>query len=102
MKRFLPLFVATIFLTSHFFVLAQDLDLIIRGGSLIDGSGSPAAKADIGIKDDRIVFVGSSADKKPGVKSTQLTSSSRQASSIPTPTQRGTSPTPNETTTKRI
>ena len=33
-------------------------------GGLIDGSGSPAAKADIGIKDDRIVFVGSSAGRK--------------------------------------
>lgn len=49
-------------LTSHSF--AQDLDLIIRGGSLIDGSGSPATKADIGIKGDRIVFVGDSAGRK--------------------------------------
>ncbi len=43
---------------------AQDLDLIIRGGSLIDGSGSPAIKADIGITGDRIVFIGSSAGRK--------------------------------------
>jgi N-acyl-D-aspartate/D-glutamate deacylase len=43
---------------------AQDLDLIIRGGSLIDGSGSPATKTDIGIKGDRIVFVGPSAGRK--------------------------------------
>jgi N-acyl-D-aspartate/D-glutamate deacylase len=43
---------------------AQDLDLIIRGGSLIDGSGSPATKADIGIEGDRIVFVGPSAGRK--------------------------------------
>lgn len=65
MKRSLPfLLVAIILLTAHPFVPAQDLDLIIRGGSLIDGSGSPAAKADIGIKDDRIVFVGSSVGKR--------------------------------------
>jgi N-acyl-D-amino-acid deacylase len=43
---------------------AQDLDLIIRGGSLVDGSGSVAVKADIGIAGDRIVFVGSSKGRK--------------------------------------
>jgi N-acyl-D-amino-acid deacylase len=43
---------------------AQPVDLIIRGGSVIDGSGSPAIRADIGITGDRIVFVGSSAGKK--------------------------------------
>src|SRR5216683_8280484 len=53
---------ATTLLASQSF--AQDLDLIIRGGSLIDGSGSPAIKADIGITGDRIVFIGSSAGRK--------------------------------------
>ncbi len=37
---------------------AQQLDLILRNGSLIDGSGAPAIRADIGISGDRIVFVG--------------------------------------------
>lgn len=65
MKRLLTLALAA----STLFVLhpsasAQELDLIIRGGSLIDGSGSPAKKADIGIQGDRIAFVGSSAGKK--------------------------------------
>jgi N-acyl-D-aspartate/D-glutamate deacylase len=65
LKGSLPvLLTAVILLTSHSIVLAQDLDLIIRGGSLIDGSGSPATKADIGIKGDHIIFVGSSADRK--------------------------------------
>jgi N-acyl-D-amino-acid deacylase len=45
-------------------VVAQNLDLIIRGGSLIDGSGSPSIKGDIGIQGDRIVFVGSSVGRK--------------------------------------
>jgi N-acyl-D-amino-acid deacylase len=59
LKRSLPLVVAAIILlSSHSFGFAQDLDLIIRGGSLIDGSGSAATRADIGIKGDRIVFVG--------------------------------------------
>jgi N-acyl-D-amino-acid deacylase len=55
---------AIILLSSHSFGFAQDLDLIIRGGSLIDGSGSPSAKADIGIKGDRIVFVGAGTGRK--------------------------------------
>jgi len=65
MKRsFILMLAASTLLISHSFAQAQDLDLIIRGGSLIDGSGSRAVKADIGIKGDRTVFVGSSAGKK--------------------------------------
>lgn len=37
---------------------AQELDLIVRGGTVVDGSGSPGKLTDIGIKGDRIVFVG--------------------------------------------
>lgn len=40
---------------------ASKLDLLIRGGSVIDGTGADAIKADVGIVDDRIVFVGDSA-----------------------------------------
>ena len=43
---------------------AQPVDLILRGGSVIDGSGSPAIKADVGITEDRIVFVGPSAGRR--------------------------------------
>ena len=63
MKRFLSLVLAgSAILVPHAF--AQNLDLIIRGGSLMDGSGSPATKADIGIQGNRIVFVGNSAGRK--------------------------------------
>ena len=55
---------ATTLLAPQSLLIAQNLDLIIRGGSLIDGSGSPAKKADIGIAGDRIVFIGSSAGRK--------------------------------------
>ena len=34
------------------------LDLIIRNGTVIDGTGSPKFKADIGIKDDLIIAIG--------------------------------------------
>jgi N-acyl-D-aspartate/D-glutamate deacylase len=34
------------------------LDLVIRGGSVIDGTGGPARTADVGISGDRIVEVG--------------------------------------------
>ena len=34
------------------------LDIIIKGGYVIDGSGSQRQKADVGIRDDRIVAVG--------------------------------------------
>jgi len=35
-----------------------DFDLVIRGGTVFDGSGSPGVVADIGIRDDRIVAIG--------------------------------------------
>jgi N-acyl-D-aspartate/D-glutamate deacylase len=34
------------------------LDLIIRGGDLVDGSGGPRRRADIGVQGDRIVAIG--------------------------------------------
>ncbi len=38
------------------------LDLIIRGGEVVDGTGSPRRRADVGIQGDRIVAVGSLDD----------------------------------------
>jgi N-acyl-D-amino-acid deacylase len=37
---------------------AADFDLILRGGTLYDGSGGPAQVADIGIRGDRIAALG--------------------------------------------
>jgi N-acyl-D-amino-acid deacylase len=45
-------------------VHAQDLDLILHNGTVIDGSGSPSIHTDVGIAGDRIAFVGSSAGRK--------------------------------------
>jgi N-acyl-D-amino-acid deacylase len=39
----------------------QQVDLLIRGGSIIDGTGSPARIADVGVRGDRITFIGNAA-----------------------------------------
>jgi N-acyl-D-aspartate/D-glutamate deacylase len=36
----------------------QRVDVLIRGGTVIDGTGSPARRADVGITGDRITFLG--------------------------------------------
>ena len=38
--------------------LAQDADVVIRGGTVLDGTGAEASRADVAIRDGRIVGVG--------------------------------------------
>jgi N-acyl-D-amino-acid deacylase len=38
-------------------LVAQNLDILIRNGSVLDGSGSPAQRVDIGIRADRVVLI---------------------------------------------
>ena len=40
---------------------APEYDLVIRNGDLVDGTGSPARRADVAIKGDRIVAVGTAS-----------------------------------------
>ena len=46
-----------------FSAAGQDLDIAIRHAMVIDGSGSAAQSVDVGIKGDRIAFVGPHAPK---------------------------------------
>ena len=34
------------------------LDVVIKGGTIVDGTGGPSQQADLGIRDGRIVAVG--------------------------------------------
>jgi N-acyl-D-aspartate/D-glutamate deacylase len=43
-------------------VTAQDLDLVIRGGRIVDGTGNPSFLGDLGIRNDRIVAMGHLGD----------------------------------------
>ncbi len=45
---------------------AQNLDVVIRGGRILDGSGNPAFNADVGIRGDEIVRVGDLSDATAG------------------------------------
>jgi N-acyl-D-amino-acid deacylase len=47
----------------------QQVDVLIRGGSVIDGSGSAGRTADVGIRGDKITFVGdATASRVTGTK----------------------------------
>jgi N-acyl-D-amino-acid deacylase len=39
----------------------QQVDVLIRGGTVVDGTGAAARRADVGIRGDRIAFIGDAA-----------------------------------------
>ncbi len=60
-RRFAPsalLLCSSMLLSASVAAETPTYDLIIRGGTLYDGSGQPPAVGDVAIKDDRIVAVG--------------------------------------------
>ncbi len=42
----------------------QNVDILIRGGTIVDGTGSPQRAGDVGIRGDRITFIGNAAASK--------------------------------------
>jgi N-acyl-D-amino-acid deacylase len=63
--RRIPWLVLTAALVSACGTSEQRFDLIVRGGQLIDGSGQPPQRADVGIIGDRIARIGD-LSKEPG------------------------------------
>ena len=52
----------------------QQVDVLIRGGSVVDGSGSAPRRADVGVRGDRITFVGDAgASRVTGTKTIDAT-----------------------------
>ena len=42
----------------------EDVDLLLRSGTLVDGTGAPARVADLAVRGDRIVFIGDASTAK--------------------------------------
>lgn len=55
---------AAFLLAAPVFAQAQHVDLLLVGGTVVDGSGGRPRKLDVGIRGDRIVFVGKAAKTK--------------------------------------
>ncbi len=46
------------------------LDVIIRGGEVVDGTGAPRRRADVGVQGDRVVKIGEISDESARLSST--------------------------------
>jgi N-acyl-D-aspartate/D-glutamate deacylase len=48
--------------------MGPEFDILVSGGTLVDGTGAPPRLADIGIKGDRIVAIGTLTDRTAAVR----------------------------------
>jgi N-acyl-D-aspartate/D-glutamate deacylase len=48
-------------LAAHSLSAQQHVDVLIKGGTLVDGTGAAARQADLGVTGDRVTFVGNAA-----------------------------------------
>jgi N-acyl-D-aspartate/D-glutamate deacylase len=60
----MPLLLPLLLLGSAPAQRADSVDVVVKGGTVYDGSGGPARRVDIGLRGDRIVFVGDAARAK--------------------------------------
>ena len=58
MKKFIPFFLSTIILLFCTSLNSEKYDYIIKNGKIVDGTGNPWYKADIGITDGIISEIG--------------------------------------------
>ena len=65
--------------------MAKEFDLVVRGGTIADGTGAALHEADIAVKDGKIAAVGK-APAAPPRRSTPRACWSRRASSTSTRT----------------
>ena len=68
--RFPISLVALLVGTSTAAAQVRSVDVLIRGGTLVDGTGAASRKADVGVSGDRIVFVGDAAGR--GVQASRI------------------------------
>ncbi|MET0246602.1 MAG: hypothetical protein ABW182_07630, partial [Sphingomonas sp.] len=66
--------VAAVLLVSN--SAAPDYDIVIRGGRVLDGAGNPWVKADVALKDGRVVRIGT----VPGRGKTEIDATGRYVS----------------------
>ena len=64
---------------------ANTCDLLLTGGTVIDGTGAPRLRADVAVRDDRVAAVGDLADWRAARRLTSAAMSSPPASSTCTP-----------------